>query len=76
MRARVADWQIERVQLLSEALRRNLPIPSLPRASRVLARDCEVAVADGGLAHSAAVGLLLAYSTRLALHRPPAFSTN
>ena len=70
MLERVDEWQIERVRLLCEATRRALPIPSLPRASGILRRDCRQVARDD------AAALLLSHAAMVAAAGMPMHSLN
>jgi len=59
---RVEDWHVERVRLLCDALHRHLPLPSLPRASRILLADCEAVLRDYSQARRTAATLLLSHA--------------
>lgn len=63
---RVDDWHVERVRLLCAALHRHLPLPSLPRASRIMLDDCEVVLRDEGQARRTAATLLLSHASYIA----------
>lgn len=68
---RVEDWQADRVRLLCDALARHLPLPSLPRASRIVGADCEAALADDDQARRIAATLLLSLASWLAVGASP-----
>lgn len=68
---RVEDWQADRVRLLCDALARHLPLPSLPRASRIVGTDCEAALADDDQARRVAATLLLSLASWLAVGASP-----
>ena len=72
----VEDWHVERVRLLCDALRRHLPLPSLPRASEIAAADCEVVLADDEQARRVAATLLLSHASWLAASGSGAASLN
>ena len=63
---RVEDWQAERVGLLAGALERQLPYASLPRASKLLARDCAHACQRDDVARATAGALLISHATMAA----------
>jgi hypothetical protein len=63
---RVEDWHVERVRLLCDALHRHLPLPSLPRASRIVLADCEAVLRDESQARRTAATLLLSHASWLA----------
>lgn len=68
---RVEDWHADRVRLLCDALARHLPLPSLPRASRIVGADCEAALADDDQARRVAATLLLSLASWLAVGASP-----
>jgi hypothetical protein len=63
---RVQDWHVERVRLLCSALRRHLPLPSLPRASQIILHDCEAVLRDDSQARRTAATLLLSHTSWVA----------
>ncbi len=63
---RVEDWHVERIRLLCDALYRHLPLPSLPRASRIMLADCEAVLLDESQARRAAATLLLSHASWVA----------
>jgi hypothetical protein len=73
---RVEDWHVERVRLLCDALHRHLPLPSLPRASRVVLADCEAVLSDDSQAKRTAATLLLSHASWLAASAIEADSRN
>lgn len=68
---RVEDWHADRVRLLCDALVRHLPLPSLPRASRIVGADCQAALADDHQARRVAATLLLSHASWLAASADP-----
>jgi hypothetical protein len=70
------DWHVERVRLLCDALHRHLPLPSLPRASRVVLSDCEAVLSDDSQAKRTAATLLLSHASWLAASAIEADSRN
>jgi hypothetical protein len=68
---RVEDWHADRVRLLCDALVRHLPLPSLPRASRIVGADCQAALADDEQARRVAATLLLSHASWLAVGASP-----
>jgi hypothetical protein len=73
---RVEDWHVERVRLLCGALHRHLPLPSLPRASRVVGADCNAVLRDDSQAQRTAATLLLSHASWLAASEIEAESLN
>jgi len=73
---RVEDWHVERVRLLCDALHRHLPLPSLPRASRIVRADCEVVLRDDAQARRTAAALLLSHASWVAASAIEAASPN
>lgn len=73
---RVEDWHAERVRLLCGALHRHLPLRSLPRASRILRADCEIALRDEEQARRTAATLLLSHASWVAASGVEAASPN
>jgi len=73
---RVEDWHVERVRLLCDALRRHLPLPSLPRASRIVLADCEAVLRDDAQARRTAAMLLLSHAGMLAASADEVYSPN
>lgn len=73
---RVEDWHVERVRLLCGALHRHLPLPSLPRASRIVAADCEAVLRDYRQARRTAATLLLSHASWVAASAIEADSLN
>lgn len=73
---RVEDWHIERVRLLCDALHRHLPLPSLPRASRIVSADCEAVLLSDAQARRTAAMLLLSHAGMLAASRDELYSPN
>lgn len=63
---RVETWHADRVRLLCDALARHLPLPSLPRASRIVGADCEAVLADDEQARRTAATLLLSHASWIA----------
>ncbi|MGH2972404.1 MAG: SEC-C metal-binding domain-containing protein [Gaiellaceae bacterium] len=63
---RVDALHVERVRLLCDALHRHLPLPSLPRASRIVLADCEAVLRDEELARRTAATLLLSHASYVA----------
>jgi SEC-C motif len=73
---RVEDWHVERVRVLCDALYRHLPLPSLPRASRIVLADCEAILRDDWQARRTAATLLLSHAGWLAASTVQAESPN
>jgi hypothetical protein len=73
---RVEDWHVERVRLLCDALRRHLPLPSLPRASRMVLADCKAVLRDDAPARRTAAMLLVAHAGVLLASADEANSPN
>jgi hypothetical protein len=63
---RVEGWHLDRVRLLAAALERRLPYASLPRASRVVARDCGRVCRSDEAARATAGALLVSHATMAA----------
>jgi SEC-C motif len=61
----------EELRPLCDALARHLPLPSLPRASRIVGADCRAALADDDQARRVAVTLLLSHVGWLAAAAGP-----
>lgn len=59
---RVEDRHVTRVRLLCDALERHLPIPSLPRASRIVLADSRKVLANDTTARRTAAALLLSHA--------------
>lgn len=72
----VEDWHVDRLRLLCAALLRHLPLPSLPRASRIVAADCRAVLADDDQARRVAAALLLSHASWLAAGRTAVPSFN
>jgi hypothetical protein len=68
---RVDDRHVARVRLLCDALERHLPIPSLPRASRIVLADSRNALANDSTARRTAAALLLSHAGWIASMRSP-----
>src|SRR5581483_10399249 len=73
---RVEDWHVERVRLLCDALHRHLPLPSLPRASRIILADCEAVLRDEAQPRRTAATLLLSHASWVAASALQADSPN
>jgi hypothetical protein len=73
---RVDDRHVARVRLLCDALERHLPIPSLPRASRIVLADSRNVLANDSTARRTAAALLLSHTGWIASMRSPVVSVN
>jgi hypothetical protein len=73
---RVDDRHVARVRLLCGALERHLPIPSLPRASRIVLADSRKVLANDSTARRTAAALLLSHTGWIASIRSPVGSVN
>jgi hypothetical protein len=73
---KVEPWHVERVRLLCDALHRHLPLPSLPRASRIVRADCETVLRSDSQARRTAATLLLSHTSWIAASAIDAQSLN
>jgi hypothetical protein len=73
---RVDESHVARVRLLCDALERHLPIPSLPRASRIVLSDSREVLANDTVARRTAAVLLLSHVGWIASMRWPEGSLN
>ena len=73
---RVEEQHVERIRLLCDALHRHLPLPSLPRASRIMLADCGLVLRDDEQARRTAATLLLSHASYLAASATEAGALN